>query len=120
VRLVDAWAEGCPLFPLAEGAREIHPDGYFELREEGASLAFLIEAETGTRNFADVLGKIDAQARRLWEMRRALGSRVHEKAEGLLRELVPVAHESLFEGLFAKLRPEVTPVFDFGGLYPAD
>ncbi len=118
MRLVDAWAEGCPLFPLAEGAREIHPDGYFELREEGASLGFLLEAETGSRNFVDVLEKVDAQARRLWDSRRVLESRVRAEAEGRMRELVPIAHESLFEDLFERLHPAVTPVFDFEGLYP--
>jgi len=120
VRVADLWAENCLRFPL-RGTREIHPDGYFELREEredGASLAFLIEAETGSRTSVDVLKKINAQAQRLWEMRRTLASRVHGEAEGRMQELVPGAHEAMFEDLFARLRPAVTPVFDFEGLYP--
>jgi len=121
VRLIDPWAEGCPRFPLTEGARDIHPDGYFELREgreDGASLAFIIEAETGSRNLADVLRKINAQAQRLWELRRALASRVRGDAEARMREFVPGAHPRMFDDLFAKLRPAVTPVFDFDGLCP--
>ena len=120
MKLADLWAENCPRFPL-KGAREIHPDGYFELceeREDGASFAFLIEAETGSRTFVDVLKKINAQAQRLWGMRRALASRVCGEAEGRMREFVPGAHEAVFDDLFARLRPAVTPVFDFEGLYP--
>ncbi len=121
MRLIDPWGEGCPRFPLSEGGRDIYPDGYFELREEhedGASLAFLLEAETGSRNPADVLKKINAQARRLGEMRRNLASHVQAEAEGRMREFVPSAHKEMFEDLFERLRLAVTPIFDFQGLYP--